>query len=311
MGIELGHWDPYGYFPGLPASSAKLNPMPEGSKNFEICNKTNDYIESKKSCMRLNRNWYYQKIPGLFDIKKVVGLLANMLHDQNPKLFNLTENSSGYELFCGPTNETITFSKNWDLVTPILRYQDSFDAICMQIPEDIIVQKIVEGEDKTVAAHLCHANGWSARWAIGKSFGEIHDGVRKSNGSHVIKTPGKMVKHLVNMKKPIERVGAINFKTDSLLDRHPSHPKERYRPFNIENPKLYMRFERQTVIPVPEMNSFVFTIKTYFVDCKEEPELVLNAIENSDKDVYSRHFLSEHRNSILNWLYTYTNKKDI
>lgn len=300
--ISLGHWDPYNYFPGLPASSAKLNPLPEGSKIFEFCDKADLYLESKREAVYKNRDWYYQEIPNLINKRAVVEKLIGILTKENSDLFSIQTFGKEYVLVCKLTNEKIRFDNEWNLINHTYNYEDSFSAICMQVPEDIIVQTIVEDHDKATLLHLCHANGWSARWAVGKSFGDIHDGVRRSDNKHVIKTPAKMVKHLVNMKGPIERVGAINFKTDSFLDRHPSHPEDRHSPFNLSDPQLFMRFERQTVTPLPEANSFIFTIKTYMVDCKKEKEIVLNALLNSDKDAYSRHFINKHKEEIIKWL---------
>ncbi len=300
--VSLGHWDPYNYFPGLPASSAKLNPLQRDSKIFEFCDRAKLYLESKREAIYKNRDWYYQKIPNLINKKIVVKKLVSILIKENSNLFSMHTIGKENILVCKLTKEEIKFDDEWNLINHTYNYEDSFSAICMQVPEDVIVQTLVEDQDKATLLHLCHANGWSARWAVGKSFGNIHDGVRRSDDKHVIKTPEKMVSHLINMESPIERIGAINFKTDSFLDRHPSHPESRHSPFNPSDPKLFMRFERQTVTPLPEADSFIFTIKTYMVDCEREKETVLSALLNSNKDAYSRHFINKHKEEVIKWL---------
>ncbi len=77
---------------------------------------------------------------------------------------------------------------------------------------------------------------------------------------------------LIN-KGPFVRF-AWGIATDTRLNHHPEPPTVqnvldwRGRRFQTDNPKLFLRVERQTINRLPDVNAALFTIRTYFMDIK-------------------------------------------
>ncbi len=62
--------------------------------------------------------------------------------------------------------------------------------------------------------------------------------------------------------------------TDTRLNHHPAPPTVqnvldwRGRRFQTDNPKLFLRVERQTINRLPDVDAALFTIRTYFMGIK-------------------------------------------
>ena len=319
MSAELGDWDPFEHCPltgQINASSAKLTPL-EG-QIFEIDDRWNMYRQAKLTGREERKEKYYQKRSPEGNIQPILQYIIDKLTTEYPDDFQLNEANDKLYLKCQKSQETLIMEKDLSLIKvydpkmPKIKvpYVDTFDALSMQVPEDMVIHKydFDTDEDYTTHVHLFHPNGWSAEGAIGQSFGAIHDHVKNADGKHVIRTPSKMVKHLVSMTEPIQRLAAISFRTDTYLNRHPDVPDAlRHKPFNRQtNANLFMRFERQTVTGFPELGCFLFTIKTYFVDCDNKDvvkrDKIIKSFENVSPDAYARPFLNEHREEVLKWL---------
>lgn len=184
-----------------------------------------------------------------------------------------------------------------------VRTVDMFDRIAMNCAEDIVIMQLENGIPIAKLLHIHHPNGWSANGWVGKDFAEIHEDVKHRNEKQVLPQANKMAAHFCKTGGKFERVGAISFRGDCHLNRHPELPSpinwdEDYKP---ETSPLYMRFERQTIIGMPEIDAFMFTIKTYFCDVfkPERREQMINAFENVHTDAYARWYLDEYRDAIL------------
>jgi hypothetical protein len=186
-----------------------------------------------------------------------------------------------------------------------LGYVDDLDAIISQVADDIAVITVNEetGKDEATVLHLFAPSDWSADGAIGKSFGEIHEAVRKANGNLVIPMPEGMVKGLIKLPEPVQRVGSVSFRPNNLVSRHP-----KYIPEDIwhweEDQNIFIRFERQVVVPMPEINSFMLIIRSYYnnlLDPKRLPS-AQKALDNPSPDVYHKVFFRAHKEKVKEFL---------
>jgi hypothetical protein len=180
-----------------------------------------------------------------------------------------------------------------------------FEALALQVPEDLVFYAREGDSDigSVTWAHLMSAADWSATWAIGKSFTEIHAEVKKVDGSPIIKHPPGMIKGIMKMSDSVERVGAISFRTCFKQNLHPDIDPEYSWTFD-DNQELYIRFERQTVTPVPEMNGFLFTIRPYYANLLNPLRIVkaIEALENVDDNSYYRNLLQAQGDNIITFL---------
>ncbi len=94
----------------------------------------------------------------------------------------------------------------------------------------------------------------------------------------------RFVKGLTNLTDSYERVGAISLRCSEMPNRHP----ETWKGEDWDNDTLLLRFERQTVTGLPETNSFIFTIRTYYSDLLSEEmlPLTIQAFENFNLNSY-------------------------
>jgi len=153
--------------------------------------------------------------------------------------------------------------------------EDIFHAIAMAIPEDLCVVQVDPGEgDRLVAAHVCAPSHWDPREKLGLSFRDIHapvPGIEKVNA----KAPS-LVQALVHGR--YKRMG-WSLTTDDRPNHHPEPPRDfngtpetwQGKTFDPDNPRLFVRVERQTFIGLPAVNAFLFTIRLYFHDCRTMP----------------------------------------
>lgn len=303
-------WDPYGYFPlkngNVPASSVKMEKFTSlpywERKVFQMDGNYYEYIKNK----RISRTYhgisrFYRKERE--DISEIIEFMCQTLSFEWPDYFNLTSHRSYNILECFASDRLLWFDKDWNLANQPF-YLDAFDAIAMQVPEDLVVCKVNEdGEDFVSHAHLTSASGWTADWAVGKSFKEIHEDVLKNDGSPVIKRPKKVVEGIIKSGTSFQRVGAISFRSGIQLNLHPDYAKKNEWTFD-EFQDVYLRVERQTVTSFKKSNMFLFTIKSYFSDCLDPKNInsFRRAIENLHEDNYAREFLSEYKEKILKFL---------
>jgi hypothetical protein len=141
-----------------------------------------------------------------------------------------------------------------------------FHNFCLNVQEDISLWK-AQGEQEWLAAlHLSCPNHWAPEEKIGKSFIDVHAPIP---GIAPISAIARKLFQQNYERGPTERL-AWGVATDTLLDHHPQYAAPG-RSFNPEKPELYVRLERQSLLPVPECSVMIFTIRTYFLDCAQLP----------------------------------------
>lgn len=285
---DFGHCDSLDYFPlknGIQPSKMGLRKLnhedPRKNKIFQIDEHYDKFIDNKYDCMAENTDKYYRRALGI-DLSNIENYIIDTLEEEYPERFKSL-------------------------------HQKDFSPLALKVPEDLVVHCFNDTRDWAEAIHLCHANGWSAEENINWTFDQIHDKVPRMD--EIGKGPAvrKMMEAIVKSNEPMERIAAISFRTDSILNRHPE-AKIKHLPFDLEtNPNLFIRFERQTVKGFEKVGNeenspsgFLFTIRTYFVDVSkltgDYKQRVIEAFENPNPKVYSYQFIKENREQVLEWL---------
>jgi len=167
-------------------------------------------------------------------------------------------------------------SLNLELVkhTTPLPYQNSteLDILCQYIQEDLAIIQQTPASKNTPSSncirylHISSPNYWAPEQKIGKTFAQIHTPV--AGMDHTIE---HKIVHAITTKGPYVRF-AWGITTDTQLNHHPLPPPNilpelwHGRTFNKNQPKAYLRIERQVTIPFPEHNAALFLIHSYFTD---------------------------------------------
>lgn len=321
------------YFPlyeGLKPSSMGLRKITSFSKSkksedkvFLIGESFDSFRKSKIQCRNENLEKYYQKIDVPSDI---ISFMVQELVEEYPDKFKLSKNKFGYSVLeCLLTDEILIFNKDFDLISQFcdldIPYIDAFDALSMQVPEDLVIHKVPKGQfslnsssekaGQSIAIHLCHCNGWDAQWAIGKGFDFIHEQVPRI---------GKIIPNTIRMLMSFfrgvrfERIAAISFKSSSVLNRHPSDSSIWAKDFDESNPEMFLRVERQTVTGFEKSECFLFTIRTFLYDVdftkegavntEKRLDSVMKVFSSPDKKSYAYDIINKNKDWVLNWCKT-------
>lgn len=280
--IEIPDHDPYDYCPvklGVGPSSAIVPKLGKNTsmKILEVDDKLDLFVDSKFQVVAEHRKeMFYQNQLDSAKLKHVTNWLQDQVEMEMPDR-SLLVGQGGIGII------------------------DDFDFWAMNVQEDFVVMTLENGIPVAKLIHLHHPNGWSANGVIGQDFAKIHEGVKHRNEKAVLPQANKMAAHFCKNAQKFERVGAISFRTSCALNRHPDLPGDIWEGYDPATSPLYMRFERQTIIGMPEIESFMFTIKTYFCDVfkPERKEQMTNAFENVHTDAYARWYLDDYREAIL------------
>ena len=145
-----------------------------------------------------------------------------------------------------------------------------FPDLCMQIQEDIAIHRISDTTDWLAATHICYPSGWSPEEKIGKTFNEIHAPIPGMNLSNSRKLVETMVNH-----GPFERyVWGLVYENE--LNYHPNIVRNK---FNLLNPVIFAKIERQITYGFPEHNAVLFILKQYLIPEQDiDKELILKAL---------------------------------
>ena len=303
------------YFPmkdgKLPPSSVrltKLSSLPEDRQGiFQIDSFHSAFMEVKDDAHKENIEKYYQKSHRC-PSKSIIDFLLKKLLKEHPEQFSW---EGGCKFISKINKEKLIFDKNLNLIKVEsfgkrnIKYTDSIDALMMQVQEDLVVCTYDKETDRDFvsAAHLMTQFGWDAVWALNKPFSEIHEGVKRADKTHVIKNPSAMVKGILKMPGAVERIGAVSFRSNVVFNSHPDNDIKNKWTWD-ESQRVFARFERQTVTPLPEDNSFIFTIKPHWADLTraDRIEASITAAESYDPNVYHRKFLDSNGSKLISFL---------
>ncbi len=289
--------------------------------NFDSYRKVK--LAARKSCL----SKYYQTFNYSNLVSQAVGqLIINRLIQEYPQYFNLVDDGEDLIFHCRLTQETLYLNKNFELQ----KYESAseincavkrnstegdrptlLDILATQIQSDIVViSRNEDGDNWMSAIHLCYPNHWAAEEKIGQDFATTHLPVA---GIEKINQRAKAIVNTMIARKPMVRF-AWGLSTDTRLNHHPQPPNNlaskdwHGRNFDRDNPRLFIRIERQVMWGLPEHDAAIFTIRTYFRDCREiKKDITLNdklisAIESMTPESLIYKGLVESKNDILAWL---------
>lgn len=135
------------------------------------------------------------------------------------------------------------------------------DALALVMQEDfVIVQNSLEARAELI--HVCFPSRWDPREKIGQGFAEVH--VPVADSAALVKASQNVAKAMVTRGPFVRFVWALT--ADPSLDQHPEHPRlnpeDQLSPDEVAS-RTFMRVERQTTFPMPDLERALFTIRVY------------------------------------------------
>jgi len=246
--------------------TAGLTALKANEKIIQIDSNYPTYIKNKIQNREKSFDQYVQKRQLNEELENIViQYLIQQLTRDWPAYFEVKQQNESLELTNKLSNENILFNnENLQLINNHSgKYKDSLDALLMQIQEDISIVELHQETDSIIYLHLCSPNFWSAEEKIGTSFIESHTKVpdmEKMKQNHLA------INQMLASSGPFERF-TWGLTTNNNLNQHPLN---NIASRDFENAdEIYMRVERQVTIPLPNYNSYIFFIRTYFLTTKQ------------------------------------------
>lgn len=282
---------------------------------FQIDNSFASYRQVKLSSRAESLSKYFQtRNYTNFIATAVASVIITHLTQEHPQHFQILDLKDGIStLNCNLTQEKLHFDSNYQLqaveATVSPPYISTLDALAAQVQEDItVICRRSNGKTFVSAIHLCFPNHWSAEDKIGKDFATVHAPVA---GMEKINQKADAITNTMIIHSPMVRF-AWGLSTDTHLNHHPEPAPniqgdiDQGRNFDINNPQMYLRIERQVIWGLPLCDAAIFTIRTYFRDVKtlnhDEISQLISAIESMPHESLIYKGLLESRDGILTWL---------
>lgn len=299
--------------PGLFPFATDLGNGACDSQLFQFDNTFSEYRNNKLVAANESRDKYICLPPPGISLFAINQFIVNSLCKQHPEYFVFDPRLQ--QLDCKLTNEQLLFNPGYKLNTEHSHldsqatYLNSWDALAMQVQEDMAVMQIDnEGKTKLVALHLCAPNHWAAEDKINQDFLSIHENVP---GMERINQRSREINLASLHKGPFVRF-AWGLATDKRLNHHPLAPENiaredwQGRSFTPSNPELYLRVERQTLTGFSADGLVLFTIRTYFYPVvqlsTQEKILLFNAIQTMTDEALLYKGLQQSKAAISTWL---------
>jgi hypothetical protein len=282
---------------------------------FQIDTNYDLYTREKRQTININLNNYYCTFkPSLTALIRISTYIAHQLSGEYPKYFVLDTSAEQITLHCRPLgmlkSKEILIPSNHSH-TDLNELLSVINELLLRIQEDIALIEITEnGEDYISLLHLCFPNYWSATEKIGKSFLDAHKPVPEMQS---IQKRSKQLLSALIEKGPFVRF-AWGLSSDQKLNHRQESSTintQRFQPgrvFDIRDPKLYLRVERQVTIGFSDSNCFMFSIRTYFYDVAElrkhhvQRDALVSALGSMSEATLKYKGLFESKNRIIQWL---------
>jgi hypothetical protein len=128
--------------------------------------------------------------------------------------------------------------------------------IAMQIQEDLAIHRLSDATDWLGAAHICFPSGWNPAEKVGRPLEVIHAPIPGMN----LGTSRKLVETMI-FHGPFDRY-VWSPVYEERLDFHPDMPK---KPFDPDNPVLFIKVERQITYGFPEHLAALFVLRQFLI----------------------------------------------
>jgi len=249
--------------------------------------------------------------------RRVTAWLIACLSRTWPRYYQLHNDGHYARLHCVLSGETLYFDPALALVRVETTntasaqpdYINALDALCSQIQEDVAICEARQDGNAISWLHLCLPNHWAASDKIGRDFIGAHQPVP---GMERINQQSATLVNILTNQGPFERF-TWGLVTDTRLSHHPDTATQETGPtisagrhFDRRDPHLYLRVERQVTVGLPEIDTFIFLIRTYLYDVATLDAGQLRQLEHAlntmPAAIRAYKGLAHSAGDIINWL---------
>jgi hypothetical protein len=164
--------------------------------------------------------------------------------------------------------------------------------IAKEIDEDLMIHRIDGEKDYTSSIHVCFPSHWYPENKIGRSFKETHSVVPMN-----LNNSKKLVEAIINGGIFERFVWSIIYEK-----KYNFHPDKKHKEFDILNPQVLIKVERQVTVGFPEHNFCLFILRQYLIEEKHiDKKLLSDSIRGMTPEQRSYKSL-ENYETIINYL---------
>jgi hypothetical protein len=179
----------------------------------------------------------------------------------------------------------------------------TLDGLACQVQEDLaIVRMSADGQHWLSYLHVCLPNGWAPAEKIGGTFAAVHEPV--AGMAEMNRRGEEFVNVMVRATHGLVRFAwGVTF-----TDRLNLHPDEPRTPFDPNDPRAFLRVERQTIWGFPHVGAALFTIRPYLydlADLRRDPatrDPLVNALRTMPPASQAYKGIAPHVEDLLRWL---------
>jgi len=137
--------------------------------------------------------------------------------------------------------------------------------IAKETDEDFLIHRKKNNKDWLSSAHVCFASHWKPEDKIGKSFEEIHQPVPMN-----LKNSNKLVEAMIHGGIFERFVWSVVYEK-----KYNFHPRLDHKSFDIKNPQVLIKVERQVTVGFSDYNFCLFILRQYLIEEKDIDKKIL------------------------------------
>lgn len=281
---------------------------------FQVDERWPDYREAKLAARAESLRRYFACRPHHADaLGAITRELARRLASEHPDWYGFSSaRAGGWRLHSALSGQTALCAGTGAQVDPQGEAgplaTHVLDALALEVQEDVAVMRDEGGTMRLIAHHVCFPNHWAPKDKLGQDFAGVH--ARVPGFSRLARGGTRLQAALTNQGPWVRFAWGLS--TDTRLNHHPAAPPGSEqadwhgRRFDAGDPRLWLRVERQVLLPMPEWAAYVFLIRTYFEPVAglsgDGRSRLARAVESMDADVLAYKGLAAERDAILAWL---------
>jgi len=172
---------------------------------------------------------------------------------------------------------------------PISLQSRKYIDIAREIDEDLIIHRIKNNKDWMASGHVCFPSSWNPAEKIGMSFDELHSPVPMS-----LKNSTKIVNAIINS-------GIFERYLWSVVHerKYNYHPRFPFINFDKNEPKVFIKIERQVTVGFPDKGFCLFILRQYLIDEEDiDKESLIKTINNMTEEQKKYKGLSDSKDLI-------------
>jgi hypothetical protein len=182
--------------------------------------------------------------------------------------------------------------------------QRLWDCLALSVQEDLVIVRDDGEMGVSELMHVCLASHWNPGERVGQSLFGLHEPV--ANNEQLLKASKNTLQAMVNKGPFVRFVWSLN-STDELNLNPAFHTHGRKKPLGDDPSTWFFRVERQTTLPMPELQRSVFTIRIFVAPLSsvlndERKNLLAQSVLSMDEKLLTYKGLVTQKEVLLEYL---------